>query len=109
MPATTVLNAVGTFTNNIFPFPTEVIRCNAIETGKAILCLPEEYFFGLGSSKEGTLEFSDDFQFLADKRTFKVKMHGMGKAWDNTVAILLDISELQEAYITVLNKEVSED
>lgn len=109
MPATTVLNAVGTFTTNIFPFPTEVIRCNAIETGKAILCLPEEYFFGLGSSKEGTLEFSDDFQFLTDKRTFKVKMHGMGKAWDNTVAILLDISELQEAYITVLNKEVASE
>ena len=107
MPATTVLNAAGSFTNNIFPFPTEVIRCNAIETGKAILCLPEEYFFGLGSSKEGTLEFSDDFQFLADKRTFKVKMHGMGKAWDNTVAILLDISQLQEAYVYIKAADVN--
>lgn len=107
MPATTVLNAAGSFTNNIFPFPTEVIRCNAIATGKAILCLPEEYFFGLGSSKEGTLEFSDDFQFLADKRTFKVKMHGMGKAWDNTVAILLDISQLQEAYVYIKAADVN--
>ncbi len=99
MPATTVLNTMGSFTGNIFPFPTEVIRCNAIATGKAILCLPEEYFFGLGSSKEGTLEFSDDFKFLEDKRTFKIKMYGMGKAWDNTVAILLDISQLVEAYV----------
>lgn len=107
MPATTVLNAMGTFTGNIFPFPTEVIRCNAIETGKAILCLPEEYFFGLGSSKEGTLEFSDDFKFLEDKRTFKIKMHGMGKAWDNTVAILLDISDLEEAYVYIKAADVN--
>ena len=107
MPATTVLNAMGTFTGNIFPFPTEVIRCNAIETGKAILCLPEEYFFGLGSSKEGTLEFSDDFKFLEDKRTFKIKMYGMGKAWDNTVAILLDISDLEEAYVYVKAADVN--
>ena len=107
MPATTVLNAMGTFTGNIFPFPTEVIRCNAIETGKAILCLPEEYFFGLGSSKEGTLEFSDDFKFLEDKRTFKIKMYGMGKAWDDTVAILLDISDLEEAYVYVKAADVN--
>lgn len=107
MPATTVLNAMGTFTGNIFPFPTEVIRCNAIETGKAILCLPEEYFFGLGSSKEGTLEFSDDFKFLEDKRTFKIKMYGMGKAWDDTVAILLDISDLEEAYVYVKAADIN--
>ena len=107
MPATTVLNTMGSFTGNIFPFPTEVIRCNAIATGKAILCLPEEYFFGLGSSKEGTLEFSDDFKFLEDKRTFKIKMYGMGKAWDNTVAILLDISELEEAYIYMKAADVN--
>ena len=107
MPATTVLNSMGSFTGNIFPFPTEVIRCNAIATGKAILCLPEEYFFGLGSSKEGTLEFSDDFKFLEDKRTFKIKMYGMGKAWDNTVAILLDISELEEAYIYIKAADVN--
>lgn len=80
MPATTVLNAAGAFTNNIFPFPTEVIRCNAVATGEAILCLPEEYFFGIGTSKDGTLEFSDEYKFLEDQRVFKIKMHGMGKA-----------------------------
>lgn len=106
MPATTVLNAVGAFTSNIFPFPTEVIRCNSIATGKAILCLPEEYFFGLGTSKDGTLEFSDEYRFLEDQRVFKIKMHGMGKAWDNTVAILLDISNLEEAYVYIKAAEV---
>lgn len=107
MPATTVLNAAGSFTNNIFPFPTDVVRSNRVPTGKAILCLPEEYFFGIGSSKEGTLEYSDDYHFLEDQRVFKIKMHGYGKAWDNTVAILLDISNLVEAYVYVKAADVN--
>ena len=107
MPATTVLNAPGSFTNNIFPFPTDVVRSNRVPTGKAILCLPEEYFFGIGSSKEGTLEYSDDYHFLEDQRVFKIKMHGYGKAWDNTVAILLDISNLVEAYVYIKAADVN--
>jgi hypothetical protein len=107
MPATTVMSSAGTYTNNLFPFPTEVIRSNALATGKAILCLPEEYFMGVGTGKNGTLTFSDEYKFLEDQRVFKVKMHGMGKAYDNTVAILLDISELDPAFITVLNKDVA--
>lgn len=103
MPATTVLNAAGGYTKDVFPFPTEVIRSNAMATGKAILCLPEEYFMGIGSAKEGVLTYSDDFKFLEDKRTFKIKMHGMGKAFDNTCAVLLDISDLEEAFLTVKN------
>lgn len=107
MPATTVLNAAGSFTNNIFPFPTDVVRSNRVPTGMAILCLPEEYFFGIGSSKEGTLEYSDDYHFLEDQRVFKIKMHGYGKAWDNTVAILLDISNLVEAYVYIKAADVN--
>ena len=101
MPATTVLNAAGGFTKDVFPFPTQVIRSSAVPTGKAIVCLPKEYFMGVGSAKEGVITFSDDFKFLEDKRTFKVKLYGMGTAYDNTCAVLLDISELEEAFITV--------
>ena len=103
MPATTVLNAAGGFTKDVFPFPTQVIRSSAVATGKAILCLPKEYFMGIGSAKEGTISFSDDFKFLEDKRTFKVKLHGMGTAYDDTCAVLLDISDLEEAFLTVKN------
>ena len=109
MPATTVLNTAGGFTGNVFPFPTEVIRSNAVASGYAILCIPEEYFMGIGSAKEGVLSFSDDFKFLEDKRTFKIKMHGMGKAYDDTCAVLLDISDLEEAYIYVKPVGVSSD
>lgn len=105
MPATTVLTAGGTFSRDLFPFPTEVVRSNEVKTGQAILCLPEEYFFGLGSAKNGKIEYSDEFKFLEDARTYKIKLHGNGRPWDNTVSIVLDISGLDPAYITVLNKQ----
>ena len=104
MPATTVLNAAGAYTKDIFPFPTDTVISNEVETGEAILCLPEEYFLGLGGNKEGVIEYDDSYKFLEDQRTYKIKLHGTGKAWDNTVAVLLDISELDPAYITVRNE-----
>lgn len=100
MPASTVLNAAGSYVNNLFPFPTDVEISNELETGEAIICLPEEYFMGVGGAKEGVIEYSDEFKFLADKRVYKIKMYGMGKAYDNTVSILIDISNLDPAYIT---------
>ena len=107
MPATTVLNAAGTYTKDIFPFPTDAVISNEVETGEAILCLPEEYFLGLGTNKDGVIEYDDSYKFLEDQRTYKIKLHGTGKAWDNTVAVLLDISELDPAYITVRNETVT--
>ena len=107
MPATTVLNSNGTYVNNLFPFPTEVFICNEADTGKAVVFLPEEYFFGMGGDKAGVIEYSDDYKFLEDQRVFKVKQYGTGRAYDNTCAVYLDISNLDPAYITVKNVEVT--
>ena len=101
LPATTALTTGGTYARDLFPFPTEVVRSNEVKTGQAILCLPEEYFFGLGESKDGKIEYSDEFKFLQDARTYKIKLHGNGRPYDNTVAIVLDISKLDPAYVTV--------
>lgn len=101
MPATTALTTGGTYARDLFPFPTEVVRSNEVKTGQAILCLPEEYFFGLGESKDGKIEYSDEFKFLQDARTYKIKLHGNGRPYDNTVAIVLYISKLDPAYVTV--------
>ena len=101
MPATTALTTGGTYARDLFPFPTEVVRSNEVKTGQAILCLPEEYFFGLGESKDGKIEYSDEFKFLQDARTYKIKLHGNGRPYDNTVATVLDISKLDPAYVTV--------
>lgn len=106
MPATTVLNANGTYVNNLFPFPTDVYVSNALEDGKAVMFLPDEYFLGMGGAKNGVIEYSDEYKFLEDQRVFKIKQYGAGRAFDNTSALYLDISKLEPAYITVKNHEV---
>jgi HK97 family phage major capsid protein len=105
MPATTVLNANGTYVNNLFPFPTTVYVSNALEDGDAVLFLKDEYFLGMGGSKNGVIEYSDEYKFLEDQRVFKIKQYGAGRAFDNTSAAYLDISGLEPAYITVRNRE----
>lgn len=106
MPATTLLTANGAYARDLFPFPTEVIVSNEVEEGKAILCLLDEYFLGIGTAKNGNIEYSDEFKFLEDVRTYKAKMHAFGRATDNTASALLDISNLDSAYITVKNVDV---
>ena len=107
MPATTVLNANGHYVNNLFPFATDVIISNALDDGKAVLVLTEEYFFGAGGSKNGVIEHSDHYQFIEDNRVFRVKQYGAGRAFDNTSALYLDISNLDPAYITVKQKDAT--
>lgn len=106
MPATTVLNANGVYVNNLFPFPTDVHVSNAVDTGKAIVFLPAEYFLGMGGAKNGVIEYSDEYKFIEDQRVFKIKQYGAGRAFDNTSAVVLDITGLEPAYITVQNHEV---
>lgn len=105
MPATTVLNANGTYSNNLFPFATDVYVVNGVETGKAVVFLPEEYFLGIGGDKNATIEYSDEAKFIEDQRAYKIKQYAAGRAFDNTSAVYLDINALAPAYITVLNKE----
>jgi len=101
LPATTALGLNGTYINDIFPYPTEVIVSNSVADSKAILALLDEYFMGIGGEKDGTLTASDDFKFLEDARTYKIKLHGNGRAYDNTCALLLDISDLAPLFYPV--------
>ena len=105
MPATTVLTSGGTYARDLFPFPTKVYVDNILETGEAVLFIPGEYHLFMGGQKNGVIEVSEENKFLEDQTVFKIKQHGTGRAADNTSALLLDISDLDPAYITV--KEVT--
>lgn len=94
MPAITKVNANGQYVEAL-PFPTDIIISNEVPSGKAIVALLDEYFMGVTGAKEGTIEFSDEYKFLEDIRTFKVKMHATGKPADNTCAMVLDITNLK--------------
>lgn len=107
MPATTVLNGEGRYVNDLFPFPTEVIVVNALPDNKAILCLLDEYTLAAGASKNGAIEFDDSIGFLDHTRAFRCVNYFAGRAFDNTCAVVLDITNLDPAYITVMNVEAA--
>lgn len=91
-PATTVLNANGTYVNNVLPFPTDVVQCAEVATGKAIVGLASKYFMGLGSTKK--IENSDEYHFLEDERVYIGKLYGNGFPVDNGSFLNVDISAI---------------
>lgn len=102
-PAVRVQNVSGAYIDN-FAFPMEIAISECVASGKAILAMLDNYYVGMGFAKEGVLEFSDEYKFLEDQRTYKIKTYGTGRAVEETDALLLDISGLTEAFINVKQK-----
>jgi hypothetical protein len=69
-----------------------------VDRGTAILGIGKRYFFGLGTSKGGKIEYSDHYHFLEDERVYLTKLYGDGKPLDSTSFIVLDISDLKLLY-----------
>ena len=107
MPATTVLNSAGQYVNDLFPFPTEVITVNALPDNKAILCLLDEYTLAAGISSNGSIEYDDSIGFLDHTRAFRSVNYFAGRAFDNTCSVVLDITNLDPAYITVMSADAA--
>lgn len=101
MPATTVLRPDGTYANNVVPFPTKFIQSAQVESGKAIVGIADRYFMGIGTAKSGKIEYSDEYKFLEDERTYLVKLYGHGEPLDNNAFEVLDISGLKPVFYTV--------
>ncbi|MBK5201799.1 MAG: phage major capsid protein, partial [Spirochaetaceae bacterium] len=102
MPATTIRGIDGTYTHDIFPFPTTPIQSSAVAEGSAIIGLASKYFMGIGAGTAGgKIEYSDENKFLEDQRVYLTKLYGNGKALDDNAFILLDISNLTPAQLKV--------
>lgn len=98
MPATTIRATDGTYSRDVFPFPTTVIQSPAVVSGKAIIGLGDKYFMGIGAGTNGgKIEFSDEFRFLDDERVYLTKLYGNGRALDDNAFIYADISGLKPA------------
>lgn len=102
MPATTVLATNGGYVNGLFPVPTKVVQSEAVPAGKAVLGLLDEYSLFVGGNRG--LQYSDEYKFLEDQRIFKMVQYANGRAEDDTSFVVLDISGIDPAYITVKAK-----
>lgn len=101
MPATTTV-AQGAYVGGLFPVPTKVVESSAVAAGKAILMLASEYDLFVGGNRG--IEYSDENKFIEDQRVFKFVTYANGIAYDNTSAIVLDLSKLEPAYLNVTVK-----
>lgn len=101
MPATTIRSADGTFVNNVFPFPTNVVQSIQMPQNRAIIGIPRRYFMGIGTARSGRIEYSDEYRFLEDERVYLVKFYGHGQPLDNTAFVYADITDLKPAILKV--------
>lgn len=104
MPATTIQRPDGTFANDVLPYPTTVIQCEEVPEGKAVVGIADKYFMGMGTSKDGVIEYDDSYRFLKRERVYAAFLYGNGKPMDNNAFEVLDISGLQPATYTVATK-----
>lgn len=109
MPATTVRAADGSYRNDVLPFPMEIIQSAAMPENLCIIGLPERYLALIGTGKNGKIEYSDEYKFLEDNRTYKVKLTGNGKPLDDNAFVLCDISDLEPEILEVLVKNTADD
>lgn len=105
MPATTIQRPDGTYANNVLPYPTTVIQCEEVPEGKAIVGIAAKYFMGLGTSKDGVIEYDDSYKFLQRERIYAAFLYGNGKPLDNNAFEVLDISKVQPMAYLVRTSE----
>lgn len=100
-------NYVLGITNDPFEIQN-IIQSEQMKEGSAILGLASKYKMGLGSgsSKGGTIEYSDEYKFLEDQRYYLVKLLGNGRATSDNDFIYLDISNLAPVVDEVIVKEI---
>lgn len=103
MPATTLLSPEGKYVNGVVPYPTDFVQSVGVPSGHAILGIAKKYFMAVGTGTGGKLEKSDDFKFLDDLRTYKIKFYGNGMPKDINAFLYLDITNLVPVYPTINN------
>lgn len=101
MPATTVMAPDGTYRNDVLPYPTQVIQSVGAAENSAVFGMGKKYFMGLGTGKDGKLEYDDSVKFLDDQRAYKIKLIGNGRAKDDNAFLRLDITDLKPLYWAV--------
>lgn len=93
-PALAYQTQNGTWNYNTLPVDAEVVKTKYLEEGEAIAFRSDKYHFGINLNTK--VEKSDEYAFLDDVRTYKVKLLGDGRPEDKNTSILLDITNLKK-------------
>lgn len=93
LPATIYLGTDGIY-HEINPFGLTIIQSAYVAQNHAIIGLAKKYLALAVIGKEGRIEYSDEFKFLDDVRTYTIRTYGNGMPKDNDAFIYLDITDL---------------
>lgn len=74
-----------------------MIQSEEVPSGKAVMGIAKQYFCGIGTGKDGVIEYDDSYKFLQRERVYAGHLYGNGKPKDNNSFLVLDISELKPA------------
>ncbi|HEK4806820.1 TPA: phage major capsid protein, partial [Clostridioides difficile] len=85
----------------VLPIPGNIIQSVAVPKGKLIAGMAKDYFMGVASS--GKIEYSDEYKFLEDERTYLVKQYATGAPKDNDSFLVFDIENLDTTLATEIN------
>lgn len=106
-PAICIQNATGEWVDKS-PYAIDIVKSAYIPTGKAVLGIKKQYALAICESPlDGNLEYSDEYKFLEEVRTFKIKLYGDGRPKDDNSFVYLDISELEEAALLTVTNNVT--
>lgn len=97
LPATTIMTPGGSYQNNVFAYPTQVIQSAALPRGKAVFGIARLYLAFAGMARDGRIEYSDEYRFLEDERVYLIKTYANGMPADNNAFLVLDVSGLKPA------------
>lgn len=95
MPATTIPSADGTYRRDVMPYPIDIIQSAYVPSNHAVLGMAYRYFASAGVAN-GRIEYSDEFKFLDDVRTYVIRGYANGRPKDNNAFLYLDITNLPE-------------
>ena len=73
-------------------WPTKIVESAFMAQGHAAVGIAQNYFAAINGGQSGIVEYSDDYQFLDDARTYTVRVYGQGRPVDNVSFAYLDIS-----------------
>lgn len=105
-PAVCIQNASGEWVDKS-PYAIDIVKSAYVPTGKAVLGIKKQYALAICESPiEGNLEYSDEYKFLEEVRTFKIKLYGDGRPKDDNSFVYLTISGLEEAALLTVTNNV---
>lgn len=75
-------------------WPTKTVPSAFVAENDAVVGIAKNYFAAINGGQSGIVEYSDEFKFLDDVRTYTTRMYGNGRPIDNRSFAYLDISEI---------------